>query len=246
LIDPTAAAGYSKAAERYERGRPGYPAEAVAWLAERLVLGPGRTVLDLAAGTGKLTRSLVQIGAEVVAVEPVEQMRAQLETVVPDAWGIAGTAESIPLPDASVDAVTVAQAFHWFDQERALSEIHRVLRPGRSLALVWNVRDLDDPLQRAIEELLAPLRRTVEAEWSWDPSLEHRLFTRFEERRFRHEQRVDRPGLLDRIGSTSFVAALPEGEREALLRRAGELAAGRTEPIVIPYVCEVYVSDRLG
>jgi SAM-dependent methyltransferase len=243
-IHPTAAAGFSIAAAAYERARPGYPADALAWIAERLGLRPGRTVLDLAAGTGKLTRQLVETGVEVVAVEPVDGMRAELEAAVSSVRSLAGTAEAIPLPDCSVDAVTVAQAFHWFDRERAFAEIHRVLRPGGALALVWNTRDLGDSLQAAIDELLAPLRRAVEADRHWDPSFAHRLFTPFEERRFRHEQQVDRETLLDRVGSTSFVAALPDAERAALLGRVRELAAERPEPIVIPYETEVYVADR--
>jgi SAM-dependent methyltransferase len=247
LINPTAAAGFSSGAVAYERGRPDYPAQAVAWLAERLGLRSGRTVLDLAAGTGKLTRSLAETGADVVAVEPVEEMRAQLVAGVPAAHALAGTAEAIPLPEASVDAVTVAQAFHWFDPEPALAEIHRVLRPGGALALVWNSRDLADPLQAAIEELLAPLRRATAAqlESEWRPLFGRSLFGVVEEREFRHEQPVDRATLLDRVGSTSFVAALPDAERAALLGRIRELAADRPEPIVIPYETEVYVADRL-
>ena len=125
MIHPTAAAGFSLGAAAYERGRPGYPAEAIGWLAEQLGLRAGRTVLDLAAGTGKLTRALVETGAEVVAVEPVDEMRAQLEAAVPAARALAGTAEEIPLADGAVDAVTVAQAFHWFDRDAAFTEIHR-------------------------------------------------------------------------------------------------------------------------
>lgn len=245
-VHPTAAAGFARGAAAYERGRPGFPAEAVEWLAQRLGLRPGRTVLDLAAGTGKLTRSLVATGAEVVAVEPVDEMRAVLEAAVPSARALAGTAEAIPLGDRSVDAVTVAQAFHWFDRAAAFTEIHRVLRPAGALAVVWNVRDLDDPLTAAIEELIGPLRRAVEAELTWDPALRHPLFAPFQERRFRHEQQVDRAMLLDRVGSTSFVAALPETEREALLARVRELAAERPEPITLPYETQVYVADRVG
>jgi SAM-dependent methyltransferase len=244
-LHPAAATGFARAAAEYERGRPGYPVEAVAWLAERLGLRPRRTVLDLAAGTGKLTRQLVETGAEVVAVEPVDEMRAALEAAVPAARALAGTAEAIPLGDASLDAVTVAQAFHWFDREAAYVEIHRVLRPDGALGLIWNVRDLSDPLQAAIEELWLPLRRAVEAGRDWDPSFDHPLFAPFEERRFRLEHVVDRETFLDRCSSTSFVAALPEDERRALLDRIRELADGYPEPIVVPYETEVYAADRL-
>jgi len=113
-------------------------------------------VVDLAAGTGKLTRPLLATGAEVVAVEPVAEMRAVLPA---GARAVDGTAEEMPLNTGSVDAVAVAQAFHWFDGDAALAEIHRVLRPDCSLALVWNRRQMDDPVNQAIEELIAPYPR---------------------------------------------------------------------------------------
>src|SRR5205807_4612798 len=107
--------GFDRAAEIYERARPEYPPQAVTWLAERLDLRAGRTVVDLGAGTGKLTRALVATGARIVAVEPLAEMRRVLEGAVPEAEALAGTAEAMPLPDAFADAVTVAAAFHWFD-----------------------------------------------------------------------------------------------------------------------------------
>ncbi len=167
-MNPVAAAGFSSAAGEYERARPSYPPEAVSWLAERTGLGPGRTVVDLAAGTGKLTRLLVGTGARVVAVEPLAEMRA----LIPEGEVLDGTAEDLPLPAAAADVVTVAQALHWFDLDRALPEIHRVLRPDGWLVLVWNMRDLDDPVQGAVEDLLAPLRQVAAAfPAQWDPKL---------------------------------------------------------------------------
>ncbi|HEX8802631.1 MAG TPA: class I SAM-dependent methyltransferase, partial [Acidimicrobiales bacterium] len=139
-----AALGFDANAGDYERGRPSYPAEAVALVVGRGGIGPGRRVLDLAAGTGKMTRLLLPTGADVVAVEPVAGMRAALERLAAASPGLEvldGTAENLPLPDGSVDAVTVAQAFHWFDPPVALAEMRRVLRPGGHLFLVWNVRD---------------------------------------------------------------------------------------------------------
>jgi SAM-dependent methyltransferase len=136
-IDP-AAQSFASVAGVYERARPEYPEAAVDWLASRLDLGPGRTVVDLAAGTGKLTRMLVPTRARVIAVEPVPEMLAELRRAAPEAQALQGTAEAIPLPDAGADAVTVAQAFHWFDPPRALREIARVLRPGGRLGLIWN------------------------------------------------------------------------------------------------------------
>ena len=175
-------AGYARSAAAYERGRPGYPPAAVDFLAARLRLGPGRTVVDLAAGTGKLTRPLLATGAEVVAVEPVAEMRAALPA---GARAVDGTAEEMPLDTGSADAVAVAQAFHWFDGDAALAEIHRVLRPGGALALVWNRRRMDDPLNQAIEELLAPYRghRSALHTDDWQRAFEDtKLFGPLEER----------------------------------------------------------------
>ena len=158
-IREQAARGFQRGADAYERGRPGYPPEAVKWLWLELRLEPGRTVVDVAAGTGKLTRELVSSGATVIAVEPVPAMRAVLEGVVPDATALAGTAEALPLDDASVDALVVAQAFHWFDGPAAVSEFHRVLRPGGRLGLIWNRRLTDQQLHREVDAIIDPYRR---------------------------------------------------------------------------------------
>jgi SAM-dependent methyltransferase len=131
------AASFGQAADVYERSRPDYPAAAIDWLLPEGAV----TVLDLGAGTGKLTRALLERGLEVIAVEPADEMRATLAAAMPEALALAGTAESIPLPDSSVDAITVAQAWHWVDPAVALPEAARVLRPGGTLGLVWNRRD---------------------------------------------------------------------------------------------------------
>jgi SAM-dependent methyltransferase len=129
---------FGQAAEVYEKSRPTYPPQAAAWL----VPASARTVVDLGAGTGKFTRSLVELGFDVIAVEPDPVMLATLAGALPGVRALEGRAERIPLPDASVDAVTVAQAWHWVDPPKALPEIARVLRPGGTLGLVWNLRDI--------------------------------------------------------------------------------------------------------
>jgi SAM-dependent methyltransferase len=215
----------------------------VAWLAERLGLRPGRTVVDLAAGTGKLTRPLAATGAEVVAIEPVAEMRARIGDA--GARSLDGTAEAIPLPDASADAVTVAQAFHWFDGPAALAEIHRVLRPGGALALVWNRRPLEDPVHAAIERIIAPYRGDAPAHRSgaWRAAFDATtLFGPLEERTFAHSRPHDADGLADRVGSTSFVAALDDGPHADVIAAVRALAA--EGPVELPYVCEVLVCDR--
>jgi SAM-dependent methyltransferase len=204
-------------------------------------------VVDLGAGTGKLTRLFVQTGAHVVAVEPLAEMRAVLERVVPEAEALDGTAEAIPLAAGTADAVTAAQAFHWFDPARALPEIHRVLRPGGRLGLIWNSRDLDDPLQARVEELISPYRETYPQQMSrsWRaPLTESPLFGPVEEFSVRWDQPLTRDELAERILSISAIAALPEDERAPLLDRVRGVIADRSEPFPFRYRTEVYVFPR--
>jgi ubiquinone/menaquinone biosynthesis C-methylase UbiE len=236
MIHPAAATGFARGADAYERARPDYPPEAISWLAAELDLGPGRVVVDLAAGTGKLTRPLAALGCEVVAIEPVAAMRARIGAGV---RALAGTAEAMPLPDSSADAVTVGQAFHWFDAPAALAEIERVLRPGGALALVWSSRPVEtSPLHRAIEAIVAPYRHgaPVHAGGAWRAGFAGRELV---ERRFPFSQQRDADALADRVGSTSVIAALPDAERSAVLERVRALAPDG--PVALPYVCEVYV-----
>ncbi|MDN4479997.1 class I SAM-dependent methyltransferase [Demequina muriae] len=137
----THATSFGAAAGDYQRGRPGYSADAVAWL---LPSSP-RRVLDLGAGTGKLTALVVEAAPDVVAIDPDPAMLETLAAALPQVATAVGTAESIPLPDASVDAVAVGQAWHWFDVDAASTEVARVLRPGGTLGLVWNIRDSREP-----------------------------------------------------------------------------------------------------
>jgi SAM-dependent methyltransferase len=237
-------AGYARSVAAYERGRPGYPRAAVDFLAARLRLRPGRTVVDLAAGTGKLTRPLLATGAEVIAVEPVAEMRAALPA---GARALDGTAEDMPLNTGSADAVAVAQAFHWFDADAALAEIHRVLRPGGSLALVWNRRRLDDPVNQAIEELVTPYRGPTSTMRSgaWRSAFEGTsLFAPFEERVFPNDQYLNADGMADRIASVNFIAKLDEQERAKVVQAARALAGAAG--VTVPQDTEVLVADRRG
>jgi SAM-dependent methyltransferase len=234
-INETAAIGFARSAEAYEEGRPGYPEAAL----DPLRLTSGMTVLDLAAGTGKLTRALAATGARVIAVEPVAEMRSALPDSV---TALDGTAESISLEAGSVDLVTVAQAFHWFDGPAALAEIHRVLKPGGRLAILWNRRVEDDPVNRAIEALIEPYRMGAPTHRgdAWRAPFDRTaLFGPFEEHVFENEQVLDADRLAARICSISFIAQLPEPERAGLLARARELTAGG--PVTVPYRTEVLV-----
>jgi SAM-dependent methyltransferase len=241
MVDARALAGFGGGAEAYERGRPGYSADAIAWLAEKLSLGPRRTVLDLGAGTGKLSRLLVETGARVIAVEPIEEMRRLLETVT-GVEALAGAAEAIPLPDASVDACTIAQAFHWFEPVVALAEIHRVLRPGSALGLLWNRLDEADPLTAAFAAVLARYRAHAPVGYAWWEAYDRAdLFTPIELRTFANVQELDAETIADRLVSESSIAVLPEEQRRQAVRAVQALAP-RT--VVLRYVTEVYVSNR--
>jgi ubiquinone/menaquinone biosynthesis C-methylase UbiE len=240
-LHPTAEAGFSAAAEVYERARPGYPDEAVEWVAERLGIGPGRDVLDLAAGTGKLTRQLVPFGARVVAVEPIDAMRAELERAVPGVEAVSGTAEAIPLPDASVDAVTCAQAFHWFRPDEAVREIRRVLRPDGGLALLWNGRDLDDEKHARVDELLATHRREFPSgEEHW-----RAVLGPLELRTWHYSQTLTLDEYVERVASTSFVGAMAPAERRTFLKEVREALSPFDEPLELRYVTDVYVCEAL-
>jgi len=231
-------------ADVYERARPGYPSEAVDWVAERLDLRPGRTVLDLGAGTGKLTRGLLDTGARVIAVEPGDAMRAELERAAPGAEALRGSAEDIPLRNASVDAIAVGQAFHWFRHDVAIPELHRVLRRGGGVAVLWNSRDPDAALHQEIGKLIEPFippDRPDSEEWA-QLLEESELFGPLEERRFSFVQALDADMLAERIASVSFVAAAAAAARRELdaeLRRLAERQGGRVE---FPYVTVAYVS----
>ena len=227
-IHESAARGFALAPEAYERGRPTYPDEAVGCLVRELGIGSGRRVLDLAAGTGKLTRRLTETGATVVAVEPVDAMRARLVRALPAVEALAGTAEAIPLPDASVDAVTVGQAFHWFDGDAALAEIHRVLRRGARLGLVWNVKDESVDWVRRLAEIIEPYRGPAPkvASGAWKAAFERtRLFTPLERARFAFVHETDTATVIARVTSISFIAALPDEEVERIVGRVRELLA---------------------
>ncbi|MDQ3145992.1 MAG: methyltransferase domain-containing protein [Actinomycetota bacterium] len=250
-VHPAAAQGFATGSRAYERGRPSYHPEAVAWLADGLGLGPGSTLVDLAAGTGKLARLLVDRvapGGRVVAIEPVAEMRARLAEVVPEVEVLDGTAEDLPLADGSADAVAVAQAFHWFDGPAALDEIARVLRPGGGLGLVWNVRDMGDPVQEAIEGLTEHLRGDTPSyrsgRWRSAFVVGDDRFTPLEEHVVAYRQEaVDADGLADRVGSTSFVANLDKAEREAVLAGVRALVpTGGT--VALPYLSTAYRCRR--
>lgn len=237
-IQAAHAASFTHNADEYAAVRPGYPDAAV-----DLLLPDGtRDVLDLAAGTGKLTRRLLELEADVVAVEPVTAMRGQLQAILPDVEVLDGLGEAIPVPDASVEVVTVAQAFHWFDAPAALAEIARVLRPGGRLALLWNERDERtawvDEMSRIIRWHERTVSRYQHVDWAAIVAAAGR-FTPLEERTVRWDQPMTRQLLADRVRSISYIAAMPTAQRERLAADVVALVARRAEPFPLPYVCRV-------
>ncbi|MET0825454.1 MAG: methyltransferase domain-containing protein [Acidimicrobiales bacterium] len=222
VIDEAAAVGFGRGADDYVAARPSYPSAVFDLLADELGLGPETDVLDLAAGTGKLTEDLVARGARVVAVEPVAAMRERLVALLPDIDARDGTAEALPLDDASVDLVTVGQAFHWFDAPTALAEVRRVLRPGGGLAMIWNVRDETVDWVRELGEIKdevdggPPYRHHRDADWEGlvDADGGYDAYT---EDWFPNWQDASVEIVVGRTASTSWISALPDDRREAVL-----------------------------
>ncbi len=250
-----AAQGFDQNAAAYEAARPSYPAEAIAHIVGHGQIGPGRRVLDLAAGTGKLTRLLVQTGADVTAVEPVAAMREQLRARLPDIDVRDGTAEGLPLGDRSIDVITAAQAFHWFDPPVALAEMHRVLTRKGHLFLVWNVRDRGHDWVRQFGDLLVDdpdAERPYDSYYDVDyPAViaEAGGFTPVELWTHAWEQPCDPDLLVARAESVSVVGSLPPTDKQRVLDRVRRLAeshpdlAGR-DRFPFPYTTRVYRCRR--
>jgi SAM-dependent methyltransferase len=223
---------FGRAAREYELGRPGWPEPLLDEVASELGLGPESHVLDLAAGTGKLTRLLVPRFRHVVAVEPDEAMLAVLAEGVPEAEPLAGSAEAIPLPDDAVDAVFVAEAFHWFASDGTVAEIVRVLRRSGGLVLMWNTQTRHDPrlpeeanriVEDAIERGGAPgISRVLSG--AWREPLTAAPFEELRERQFDREETISRDQRIAYLLSISSIASQPEAARVELAERVRQLA----------------------
>ena len=253
-VHRSAAQGFAAAADTYTRGRPSYPAELMPWLAKELGLGCGATCVDLGAGTGKFTRLLARTGAAVIAVEPVAEMREQLTADLAGVTALAGTAQAIPLADAAADVVVCAQAFHWFGTPEAVREIHRVLRPGGQLGLVWNVRDESVDWVAALTGIMAPYEGDTPRfrTGQWREAFGEGLFSPLMEARFPHQHvGTPRQVIVDRVLSVSFIAALPPSERAEVESRLQALIASHPqlrdrETVAFPYLTHAYRCLRSG
>jgi SAM-dependent methyltransferase len=244
--------GFGATSDLYEQIRPEYPKAAVDILVRELGIGRGRVVVDVGAGTGKLTRMLAPTGATLIAVEPVAEMRERLAESVPVAVPFDGAAEHMALRDGSADAITVAQAFHWFDADRALGEFHRVLAPTGRVGLIWNVRDRRVPWVAAFDVLVDAVdpERPDHRTGNWRAAFDRTaLFGPLQERDVEYAQTLTAREVVDRAATVSSIASLPEAERERVLDRFRELAA--THPdirgrdlVTLPYVTKVYWTER--
>lgn len=243
-----AASGFAQGAADYAQGRPDYPPAIVGWLRHSLGLAPTTRVADLGAGTGKFLPSLLATGADILAIEPVEAMRTQLAADYPQLRCIAATAQAMPLDDASLDAVVCATAFHWFATPAALGEIHRVLRPGGGLGLVWNVRDARVGWVARLTALIdryqgdAPRQRSED----WKKVFPFHGFGPLQCNEFAYEHAGSAEQVIvRRVLSTSFIAALPAGEREQVASEVRALIAAEPElagrdTVAMPYRTMAY------
>lgn len=232
---------FGSQAAAYERGRPSYPPEAVDWLLPR----DARDVLDLGAGTGKLTTRLVERGLSVVAVDPIAEMLDVLRSALPDTTALLGTAEQIPLPDNSIDVVLVAQAWHWFEPERAVAEVVRVLRPGGRLGLLWNVRDERLGWVREFGEIVG-----LEHDWANATVELPEPFTDVQTHRFEWTNYITPQALIDYVASRSYCITSPATVRSRTLDRVRELLATHpalagSDGLALPYIT-VCIRATLG
>ena len=223
---------FGEEAAAYERGRPSYPPEAIDWL---LPAG-ARRVLDLGAGTGKLTVRLVERGLDVVAVDPIPEMLEVLSRSLPQTPALLGTAEEIPLPDNSVDAVVVAQAWHWFDPQRATREIARVLRPGGRLGLVWNTRDERMGWVKDLGNIIGHEHDPLNDEVTLPAP-----FTELERSRVEWTSYLTPQALIDLVASRSYCITSPTAVRTKTLDKVRELLAAHpalanSSGLALPYI----------
>ena len=251
-IHRAAQQGFSVEAETYTRGRPEYPAAMLPWLMQVMGIDAGSRAIDLGAGTGKFTKLLVQAGADVIAVEPVEAMRAQLASGLPQVRTLAGSAQAIPVDSVSADAVVCAQAFHWFATREALAEIHRVLKPGGRLGLVWNVRDESVDWVAAITKIITPYEGDAPRFHTgrWREPFPGSGFTELQETSFVHQHvGTAQEVILDRFLSVSFIAALPVQQKAKVAQELAALAASHPalrgrDTIVFPYRTQAFWCSR--
>lgn len=237
--------GFERAVADYEQGRPEFPERAIGFLEDRLSLAPGRILLELGAGTGKLTRLLAPSGVSIIAIEPLAAMREALSRTLPDVEVLDAVAEDLPMAEGSVDAAVAAQAFHWFDAERALAELVRVLAPAGPIALVWNVRDESVPWIRELTGLIEPYRGDTPSHRSlrWKAAFDASdAFPPPELTSFPYLHDTTRERIVARVSSISFIATLSAGEQDRVAAAVRRLVP--TDAVTFAYRTDVWISRR--
>jgi SAM-dependent methyltransferase len=227
--------------ERYQKARPDYPADAVSFLVNSLGIDDDAHVLDLGAGTGIFTGQLIPYCARITAVEPTSGMREILRQRLPTVNVLDGRDVAIPLADAAVDCVVVAQAFHWFDAPVAMEEIHRVLVDGGRLGVLWNERDESVSWVADLGDAMRwPTHQPYEVGQDFTPVLSSGPFVNIERRKFSHRQLLDHEGLRQRVLTTSYIAVMDQEEQRTVMRDVQKVMDRLPETIELPYVTDVY------
>ena len=238
VVEP--ARSFDLVADAYDRGRPSYPDEAVDWLLRGTrQAGDATDVVELGAGTGQLTTHLERRGCSVTATDPSVAMLQRLVRRAARSTAAAGTAEQIPARTGSADLVVAAQAFHWFDSERVLHEVARVLRRGGRFAVIWNARDERIPWVRRLGSIIGTPPQDEDPTAVVDESA---MFESVERATFRFWQPMTRASLRDLVSSRSTIAVMSDLERDRVLRKADELYDdyGRGhDGMLLPYVTTV-------
>ncbi|WP_296187092.1 class I SAM-dependent methyltransferase [Pseudomonas sp. UBA1879] len=253
VVHKAAQVGFSTQAGTYTQGRPDYPHELSLWLKRMLGINEQTSVVDLGAGTGKFTRLLSPLTRHLTAVEPVEAMRLEFAKALPDTPVMPGTAEALPLPDNTVDAVVCAQAFHWFANQAALAEIHRVLKPGGRLGLIWNVRDESVDWVAEITRIITPYEgdtpRFHTGQWRLPFNGPHFAAPELSCFTYGHVGPAETV-IMNRFLSVSFIAALPDAEKAVVAEQLRDLikthpALRGRDSIEFPYQTQAYLCRRL-
>ena len=252
-VHRAAATGFADGADIYASSRPAYPGEALDWLRDRMGIGAASRVVEVGAGTGLFTRLILETGARVLAVDPVAEMLAHLAATVPGVATAIATAETLPVAAESVDAVICATAFHWFATSPVLAEFHRVLRPGGTLGLIWNVRDTEVPWVRRLSEITdryqddAPRQKSQ----AWRDIFPAPGFSPLHETAMRYDHAgTAEEVIIGRTLSTSFIAALPDDRRATLVDEIRAMIAATPEltgkhKVHFPYVTRAYDCHRI-
>ncbi|WOE30575.1 MULTISPECIES: class I SAM-dependent methyltransferase [unclassified Acinetobacter] len=253
-LHPSAQKGFSLAAERYQQARPHYPENITYWLKNHLQLTPNHIILDLGSGTGKFLPYLQQITSHIIAIEPISAMLEQLKISYPHIQTQQAYSHQLPFSNEFADAITCAQSFHWFAQPETLTELYRVLKPNAQLILIWNQRDIDIAWVKQLDDVLQTLESDTPRYHShqWKKVFEQQTqFKPIAETTFSlsHHGTVEQV-VLQRLLSTSFIAALPHAEQNKLKQQFADIVythTGKTaqDEIDFPYTTHVYAFQKI-